>query len=48
MKLLPALVVGLTAGFLAVQDLKGEKKEPVKKATLRAWGHDLIDPANPL
>jgi hypothetical protein len=32
MNLLPALVVGLTAGFLAVQDLKGEKKEPVKKA----------------
>ena len=32
MKLLPALVVGLTATFLAVQDLKGEKKEPVKKA----------------
>lgn len=32
MKLLPALVVGLTAGFLAVQDLKGGKKEPVKKA----------------
>lgn len=26
MKLLPALVVGLTAGFLAVQDLKSEKK----------------------
>ena len=32
MKLLPALVVGLTAGFLAVQDLKGEKKEPEEKA----------------
>lgn len=32
MKLLPALVVGLTATFLAVQDLKGEKKEAVKKA----------------
>lgn len=30
MKLLPALVVGLTAAFLAVQDLKGEKKEPEK------------------
>lgn len=30
MKLLPALVVGLTAGFLAVQDLKSEKKEPVE------------------
>ena len=32
MKLLPALVVGLTATFLAVQDCKDEKKEPVKKA----------------
>lgn len=31
MKLLPALVVGLTAGFLAVQDLKGEKKGPEEK-----------------
>lgn len=31
MHLLPALVVGLTAGFLAVQDCKGEKKEPVRK-----------------
>ena len=30
MKLLPALVVGLTAGFLAVQDLKSGKKEPEK------------------
>ena len=30
MKLLPALVVGLTAGFLAVQDLKREKKESEK------------------
>lgn len=32
MKLLPALVVGLTATFLAVQDLKSEKKGPVEKA----------------
>lgn len=32
MKLLPALVVGLTATFLAVQDLKGEKKESEGKA----------------
>ena len=32
MKLVPALVVGLTATFLAVQDLKGEKKEPEEKA----------------
>ena len=30
MKLLPALIVGLTAAFLAVQDLKSEKKEPVE------------------
>ena len=32
MNLLPALVVGLTATFLAVQDLKSEKKEPKEKA----------------
>lgn len=32
MKLLPALVVGLTATFLSVQDLKSEKKEPEEKA----------------
>lgn len=32
MNLVPALVVGLTAGFLAVQDLKSEKKEPETKA----------------
>lgn len=32
MKLIPALVVGLTAGFLAVQDLKGDKKELEEKA----------------
>lgn len=32
MHLLPALVVGLTAGLLAVQDLKSEKKEPAEKA----------------
>lgn len=31
MHLLPALVVGLTAGFLAVQDVKSEKKGPVRK-----------------
>lgn len=31
MKLLPALFVGLTATFLAVQDLKSEKKEPEEK-----------------
>lgn len=32
MNLLPAIVVGLTATFLAIQDLKGEKKEPEEKA----------------
>ncbi|MBF1389160.1 MAG: hypothetical protein HXN16_00175 [Porphyromonas sp.] len=32
MNLLPALVVGLTATFLAVQDSKSEKKEPEEKA----------------
>ena len=32
MKLLPAFIVGLTATFLAVQDLKSEKKEPEEKA----------------
>ena len=31
MHLLPALVVGLTAGILAVQDLKSEKKEPEER-----------------
>lgn len=32
MKLLPALVVGLTAAFLAVQDLKSENTGPEEKA----------------
>lgn len=32
MKLLPALVVGLTATVLAVQDLKSEETEPEEKA----------------
>lgn len=32
MNLLPALVVGLTATFLAAQDLKRDKKEPKEKA----------------
>lgn len=32
MNLLPALVVGLTATFLAVQDLKSDKREPEEKA----------------
>jgi len=31
MNFLPALVVGLTAGFLAVQDLKSDEKEPEEK-----------------
>lgn len=50
MHLLPALVVGLTAGVLAVQDLKGEKKEPVRKAEgekkenpLMTAYNDLVD-----
>lgn len=32
MKFLPAIVVGLVAGFLAGQDLANEKKEPEEKA----------------
>lgn len=32
MNFLPAIVVGLTATFLAVQDVKSEKKEPEEKA----------------
>jgi hypothetical protein len=32
MHFLPAIVVGLTATFLAVQDVKSEKKEPEEKA----------------
>lgn len=32
MNLLPALVVGLTATFLAVQDLKSDEREPEEKA----------------
>lgn len=32
MNFLPAIVVGLVAGFLAGQDLANEKKEPEKKA----------------
>lgn len=42
MKLLPALVVGLTAGFLAVQDLKSGKKEPVKKAVESSPGSEEV------
>ena len=50
MHLLPALVVGLTAGLLAVQDLKNEKKEPTEKAAvekkedpLMTMYNDLVD-----
>lgn len=40
-KLLPALVVGLTATFLAVQDLKSEKNEPEAEVV------ELETPAEP-
>lgn len=40
MKLLPALVVGLTAAFLAVQDLKSDKKEPEEKAVESSPGSE--------
>lgn len=53
MHLLPALVVGLTAGFLAVQDLKDEKKTmkgPAEKAEvekkedpLMTMYNDIVD-----
>lgn len=50
MHLLPALVVGLTAGFLAVQDLKSEEKGPVREAEvekkedpLMTMYNDLVD-----
>ena len=42
MKLLPALVVGLTAGFLAVQDLKSENKEPEEKAVESSPGSEEV------
>lgn len=42
MKLLPALVVGLTATFLAVQDLKGEEKEPEEKAVESSPGSEEV------
>lgn len=42
MKLLPALVVGLTATFLAVQDLKGEKKEPEEKVVESSPGSEEV------
>lgn len=48
MHLLPALVVGLTAGFLAVQDLKGEKKEPVRKAEVEKKEDPLMTAYNDL
>ena len=43
MKLLPALVVGLTAGFLAVQDLRGEKKEPEKVVETPAESEEEVE-----
>lgn len=46
MNLLPALVVGLTATFLAVQDLKSEKKEPeeeVKEPTMDEYEEIVND-----
>ena len=48
MHLLPALVVGLTAGFLAVQDLKVEKKEPVRKAEVEKKEDPLMTTYNSL
>lgn len=41
MHLLPALVVGLTAGLLAVQDCKDEKKEPERKV---AYSVEVFQP----
>jgi hypothetical protein len=43
-KLLPALVVGLTATFLAVQDLRGEKKEPEEKEPEEKAVETPVDP----
>ena len=49
MHLLPALVVGLTAGLLSVQDLKSEENEPVRKAEVEEKDppmttyNDLVD-----
>lgn len=43
MHLLPALVVGLTAGLLAVQDLKDEKKKPEKRAEPEVEGEKTMD-----
>ena len=48
MHLLPALVVGLTAGFLAAQDLRGEKKEPVRKAEVEKKEDPLMTAYNDL
>lgn len=48
MHLLPALVVGLTAGFLAVQDCKDEKKEPVRKTEVEKKGGPLMTAYNDL
>lgn len=48
MHLLPALVVGLTAGFLAVQDLKSENKEPAEKAEVEKKENPLMTAYNDL
>lgn len=48
MHLLPALVVGLTAGFLAVQDLKSEKKEPVRNTEVEKKEDPLMTAYNDL
>ena len=48
MHVLPALVVGLTAGFLAVQDLKSEKKEPIRKAEVEKKEDPLMITYNDL
>lgn len=48
MHLLPALVVGLTAGLLAVQDLKSEKKDSAKKAEVEKKEDPLMTAYNSL
>lgn len=48
MHLLPALVVGLTAGLLAVQDLKSEKKGPAEKAEVEKEEDPLMTAYNGL
>lgn len=48
MNVLPAIVVGLTAGFLAVQDLKSETKEPVRKDEVEKKEDPLMTTYNEL